>query len=281
MVSAGSRASRVLEGGACSGRNPRTRATRGERKLRVVRLGATTTEGEGKGEGKGDETTMKDNPGFWYDKANLRWVRDDKRGLPLSEWEEGGLTTMKTKTGEEYTLWPVIHIRLSNSEKFSVIDPEDVEEMVKSGKAVVIDVRPEYQYKGNGHISESVNVPLYRSVQGQSFFKTLKKIAVAAMAMKATERNPDFVQDACEALSTTKPEDEDRLLICCCSIGGSMETEVVSKRGKVFSDPEKAFGRESRSLKACYELIQAGFPKVAHLRGGIAMWRHKDMPMTK
>ena len=44
------------------------------------------------------------NPGFYYDKANLRWVRDDKRGLPLSDWEEGGMTKIKTRTGEEYTV---------------------------------------------------------------------------------------------------------------------------------------------------------------------------------
>ena len=91
----------------------------------------------------------------------------------------------------------------------------------------------------------------------------------------------DFLKDASKALSAAKAEDEGRLLVVCCSIGGSMETEVVSKRGKKFNDPEKAFGRESRSLKACYELIQAGYPKVAHLKGGIAMWAHKEMPMTK
>ena len=222
---------------------------------------------------------VKDDPGFWYDKANLRWVRDDKRGLPLSEWQEGGMTTIKTKTGEEYTVWPAIHITLSNSDEFSVVEPQDVIEMVKEGNAVVVDVRPEGTFEKTGRIEGSVNVPLYRAVQGGSVFKTIKKIAVAAMAMEATERNPDFLEDARRALGGGDPSEEGRTLVVCCTIGGSMETEVVSKRGKVFSDPEKAFGRESRSLKACYELIQGGYTKVAHLRGGIAMWRHKELPM--
>ena len=168
------------------------------------------------------------------------------------------------------------------------MEPEEVQSLVDRGEALVVDVRPEYQFQQNGRIEGSVNVPLYRAVQGNSLFKTIKKVAVAAMAMEATERNPDFLADATEALGAADPGTEGRLLVVCCSIGGSMETEVVSKRGKVFSDPEKAFGRESRSLKACYEiiqacyeLIQAGFPNVAHLKGGIAMWRHEDGPMTK
>ena len=235
-------------------------------------------------EGDEDATTTTStpdagNPGFYYDKANLRWVRDDKRGLPLSDWEAGGMTTIKTKTGEEYTVWPAIHIFLDNYGLRS-LPGQEVLDMVKEGKAVVVDVRPEYQYEQNGRIEGSVNVPLYRSVQGNSLMKTIKKLAVAAMAMEATERNSDFREDAKKVLASD-PAAETRLLVVCCSIGGSMETETVSKRGKVFSDPEKAFGRESRSLKACYELIQAGFPNVAHLEGGIAMWRHEDRPMTK
>lgn len=38
--------------------------------------------------------------------------------------------------------------------------------------------------------------------------------------------------------------------------GGTLKTTVSTKK-KTFSDPDRGFGKESRSLKACYELIQA------------------------
>ena len=57
-------------------------------------------EPESKNNNNNKKNKVKDDPGFWYDKANLRWVRDDKRGLPLSEWQEGVMTTIKTKTVE-------------------------------------------------------------------------------------------------------------------------------------------------------------------------------------
>ncbi len=46
-----------------------------------------------------------------------------------------------------------------------------------------------------------------------------------------------------------------------CSLGGTMlvGTKPREMSGKVFkSDPDRAFGRESRSLKACYELYEVG-----------------------
>ena len=77
---------------------------------------------------------------------------------------------------------------------------------------------------------------------------------------------------------------EDKMVIVACTIGGTLETEVkreTSMRKTSFKDPDRAFGRESRSLKAAYELIGLGYTNIAHLEGGIAMWRHKDMPMAK
>ena len=44
-----------------------------------------------------------------------------------------------------------------------------------------------------------------------------------------------------------------------CSLGGTIlvGTKPREMSGKVFSkDPDRAFGRESRSLKACYELYE-------------------------
>ena len=69
----------------------------------------------------------------------------------------------------------------------------------------------------------------------------------------AAERNPNFRKDALAALPKNKT------IAVMCSLGGTMlvGTKPREMSGKVFkSDPDRAFGRESRSLKACYELYE-------------------------
>lgn len=69
------------------------------------------------------------------------------------------------------------------------------------------------------------------------------------------ERNPNFRKDALAALPKNKT------IAVMCSLGGTMlvGTKPREMSGKVFkSDPDRAFGRESRSLKACYELYEVG-----------------------
>ena len=52
-----------------------------------------------------------------------------------------------------------------------------------------------------------------------------------------------------------------------------MITTIKTRRIAEFKDPERSFGRESRSLKACYDLMKAGFSNVTHLEDGVAGWR--------
>lgn len=48
-------------------------------------------------------------------------------------------------------------------------------------------------------------------------------------------------------------------VIIACATGGTLDTIVrVATTGKSAKDPDRAFGRETRSLKACYELMNAG-----------------------
>jgi hypothetical protein len=57
-------------------------------------------------------------------------------------------------------------------------------------------------------------------------------------------------------------------------VGGTLDTVVrVASTGKSAKDPDRAFGRETRSLKACYELMTAGYTGVIHLKGGLSQWR--------
>ena len=72
------------------------------------------------------------------------------------------------------------------------------------------------------------------------------------------ERNPDFRKEALEKLPKNKT------IAVMCSLGGTIlvGTKPREMSGKVFkSDPDRAFGRESRSLKACYELYEVRYPQ--------------------
>lgn len=66
-----------------------------------------------------------------------------------------------------------------------------------------------------------------------------------------------------------------------CQIGGTLLTYV--ERGgakyKKFADPERKFGRQSRSLKAIYELQEAGFKNVLHLKDGLNQWIYEGLPI--
>lgn len=63
-------------------------------------------------------------------------------------------------------------------------------------------------------------------------------------------------------------------VIVSCAVGGTLDTMVrVASTGKSAKDPDRAFGRETRSLKACYELLTAGYSGVVHLKGGLSQWR--------
>lgn len=67
-------------------------------------------------------------------------------------------------------------------------------------------------------------------------------------------------------------------------IGGTLSTKVeVAHKVKTYEvkDPDRAFGRESRSLKAAHALLMAGCNNLAHLEGGIQQWRHQGYPMAE
>ncbi len=69
------------------------------------------------------------------------------------------------------------------------------------------------------------------------------------------------VQLACTAKHTCSCRHTHSIpqVILMCNIGGTLETTVSYRREKkIFADPERQFGRESRALKAAYELMQVG-----------------------
>lgn len=70
--------------------------------------------------------------------------------------------------------------------------------MQKQGWTLV-DVRVASNFEKD-HIAGSINIPLYRDVQGNRAVDNLKRLAMASFAMRATERDPDFADNVVERL---------------------------------------------------------------------------------
>ena len=224
-------------GGAAAGGSPLARAA-GARQLRgrgrgAGRAGAKgkggksvgellgASYGEGKTAGLKDQRTAKERgePGFKWNPSYNRWERDDENGLPMSEIDY----KVQPESGEAYTLWPIIHTALKDYGLES-LPPAQCLKLQASGKAVIVDVRMADQF-AKQHIAGAVNVPLFRPVQGSTMFDTVKKLAMGALAMTATERNPDF---AAEARAVIPPG---KRVIVACMVGGTLETVVTVKKG--------------------------------------------------
>lgn len=144
--------------------------------------------------------------------------------------------------------------------------------MMRTG-AKLVDIRVAKSWS-KSRATGSISVPLFRPVAGDAMMDTVKKISMAALAMEATERNTDFVKDA-EAAGLKK---WDRIIVGC-TLGGTLDTMIrTSKTKPAYADVTRSFGRESRSLKGCYELIQAGYKNVWHLEGGLNEWFYQGLP---
>lgn len=208
---------------------------------------------------RAEEGGQGGQPGFRWDPALQRWLKDDRMDGNSQP------TTVKTKTGQEYTVWPVMHTVLVEA-GVKGVSPEEAQKMMQKGYTL-LDARITSQYE-EGHPAGALNAPLYRLVPEEKtdFWNMSKKITSALLMQDATEQNPDFLSTA-EAAAGGKSK-----VILACNLGGTLKTTVSTKK-KTFADPDRGFGRESRSLKACYALVQAGFKEVYFLEGGFPQWR--------
>lgn len=229
-------------------------------------------------------------PRFKYDFANSRWIRvkkgskfDTDKYTP-EKWEEGGATVVTPKSGTAYTVWPVIHAELTRR-KLPSVDAEAALKLQQAGKAVILDCRPEYQF-AKQRVAGAISAPLFREVAGQGPWDNVKRVVMAVgLAMRATERNPDFIADARAALAAAGVRRGTKIIVYC-GLGGTIEVGVkpwAPDRTKEFKDdPERMFGRESRSLKACHDLLVEGGwrnGEVLHLAGGLGQWRYDGFPL--
>ena len=197
-----------------------------------------------------------------------RWVRAPNKKVDPS------MLVVTPKSGMPYTVWPVMHTYLSRK-KLKTINQEQALSMVSKG-AILLDVRLAMDFEKE-HAEGALNVPLFRITAGNSNWDNIKRVVMAGLNMRATERDPDFIENVNNLVNGNKR----KKIIVMCNIGGTLDTVVrVASTGKLTkTDKDRSFGRESRSLKACYELMRAGYGNVLHLEGGFADWRYKGFPI--
>ena len=75
------------------------------------------------------------------------------------------------------------------------------------------------------------------------------------------ESDPDFGKKAAEQL------DKRKKVIVYCGRGGTLKVGNGNARKYNKDDPERMFGIETRSLKACHELLEVSFHRVASAKG--------------
>ncbi|PNH05586.1 Rhodanese-like domain-containing protein 14, chloroplastic, partial [Tetrabaena socialis] len=197
-----------------------------------------------------------------------RWLRDDRFAGKFDQ------TLATPKSGTPYVVWPAVHTLLVGKGLRSVT-PQEAQTLQGQGWTIV-DVRLASDFE-KVRAAGSLSLPIYRYVEGTSFWDNVKKAAMAVgFAMKATERDPDYGAKAKAALK------KNQKVLLMCAIGGTLDTLVDLRKGvkKPIRDPERAFGRESRSLKAAYELINEGWSSsnVFWVEGGLQQWRFQGLP---
>jgi len=168
---------------------------------------------------------------------------------------------------EVFTEWRATYKALKDFGLESV-GAKDAAARVDAKTAVIVDVRTGYFYQKE-HIEGSLSLPVYTKVKGN----LRKKVFLGS---RTTERNPDFASEAKTLLGA-----ETRTIVLACTAGGTLKTEVERRDGKrdAYVDSQRAFGRDSLSLRAAKDLLDAGITNVAHLEGGIAAWKAAGLPV--
>ena len=132
------------------------------------------------GQQEKEEEDVEMMRGMRWDGANLRWVKDDMAEVRVKYVPE---------TGAAYTLWPVVHTRLTEVGLKSV-SPKKALEMMKGGlfgrKAVLLDIRVAKDYS-RGRAAGSVSVPLFGPVRGTGMMDNIKRLAMAGFAMEVAD----------------------------------------------------------------------------------------------
>ena len=235
---------------------------------------------------------------FGRDSLSLRAANDlIEAGLTNVKHLEGGLaawtaeelpvvgTSIKKEVKEEKkedseeeeadpNAWSAVHASLVAAEVPSV-KVLDAYKLADSGAAMIVDVNSLRAYDAE-NIQDSVNVPFVRKVEVNGW-RVAGGLSGLGSSEEYVESDPNFLS----TFEKTGVGKKDTMVIVTCSRGGTLKTETVSEKGRIFKDPQLRFGRESQSLRAISALLGAGYENVAHLEGGNAAWRVKKLPMNR
>ena len=175
----------------------------------------------------------------------------------VSAWEAEGLPTKvsekwnKKRRADDPKAWPNVHASLVAAGIDSV-DAAGASTLAGSGEAVIVDVGSAKKFEKE-HIPSSISVPF--------------------VINDNCETNPNFVE-------AFKRDVGDKKVIVTCLSGGTLSTERLMDNGRVFKDPQLKNGKESESLRAISELLNAGYKNIVHLDGGNSSWKGQKLPMN-
>lgn len=149
--------------------------------------------------------------------------------------------------------WAVMSTALKKG-GVTFVDASAAEGLVRRG-VPVIDIRPSSEFS-KGRLPGSTNVQYFQLIEGWSPDKIVRRLGFTFFGVVGTEANPDFVE---EVAAVARKKNAGCIVVC--NIGGSLKPTGPSE-----------FGRQSRSLTAAYELLQAGFSNIKVLENGYSGW---------
>ena len=242
-------------------------------RLRVPRrvLAAASKDGEGKDTATKPTSSAQETTKETKDENPLERLTRLAGGLKI-DTSSGSFPGIPKKNIDAYTEWRAVYKSLKDFGLESV-SAEEASSLVAANKAVILDVRTDLFFDKQ-HAEPSVNVPYFDRVRGNkggSF--AVKRLLLGP---NTTVKNDSFVDDVKAAVGS------DKTVIVCCTTGGTIKSIFGRKKEREDSyvDSQRAFGRDSLSLRAANDLIEAGLTNVKHLEGGLAAWTAEELPVV-
>lgn len=176
-----------------------------------------------------------------------------------------GVVRAETTQSAEYR-WPDWGEawRFLSDNGLRTVSPQRSQEMVESGKWKLVDVRPRSSFE-KCHPDGTTSIPLFDDIDwsNASPMAYLRAAAYLVNGVTPVTVNDDFEKELKECVKDGKG------LIFYCETGGTM-----------IPSTNFMYGKESRSLKACYRTLQMDSSiAVAHMEDGLLGWYRSGMPL--
>ena len=175
-------------------------------------------------------------------------------------------TRSATSSSTDVYRWP----EWSNAWRFlsenglQSVDATRAQEMVQTGKWVLVDTRP-FSLFEKSHAEGALSIPLFDDINwtNASPMAYVRAVAYLVNGVSPVVPNEQFVE------AVTKAKGEGKGLIFYCETGGTMTPST-----------NFMYGKESRSLKACYRTLRFDDScACAHLEGGLYGWYQQKKPI--